>query len=121
MFKQPTIQEKSSSKFTPIPSSSGGFARGSSHKTPPLEVSQGPIALGVGFFVRNWNPCDDSRLSARSNAIEFYHHAFPPTVVADTDAMANVSLSHNMPYTFGKDMLYLVARSRCIQHLNELE
>lgn len=38
-FKQPIIQEKSSSKFTPSPSLSGGFAGVSCYQTPPREVS----------------------------------------------------------------------------------
>lgn len=45
-----------------------------------------------------WNLYNDSRLSVRSNDVEFFRHAFPPTAVSNMEIMVNVAISHNMPY-----------------------
>lgn len=75
----------------------------------------------MGPFVPKWNIYNESWLSICANTIEFARHAFPPVVVADMDAIANIAFSHNISYAIAQAMFYLVAGSRCIQRLGELE
>ena len=69
----------------------------------------------------SWDLRNDSRLSVRANALEFSRHAFPLAAVGDMDAMGSPALSHNMAYAAAQAMFYLVAGSRCIHSLGEME
>ena len=81
----------------------------------------GDSSTGYSVFVPSWDLCNDSRLSVRANALEFSRHALPPAVVGDMDAMSNPALVHNMAYAATQTMFYLVAGSRRVHALGEME
>lgn len=72
------------------------------------------------MYVSAWS-LHESRLSVRTNAVEFARHAFPLAIVVDMEAMGSSALSHNMSYAAAQTMFYLVAGARRIQLPNEME
>lgn len=106
--KVPKLFPVSDSNAPSRPSVPSGGVTGESSIKPPA-------------FVPSWNLHNDSRLSVRANAFEFSRHAFPPAVVSDMEAMGNPALAHNMAYAAAQAMFYLVAGSRRVHSLGEME
>ena len=64
----------------------------------PLGGVSGDSSAESPVFVPSCDLRNDSRLSVRNNALEFYRHAFPLASVGDMEAMGNPALAHNMAY-----------------------
>lgn len=81
----------------------------------------GEGSSGPSPFVPTWSLHNESCLSVHANAMEFARYAFPPAAVADMEAMVSPSLSHNITYVAAQAMFYLIAGTRHIQLLGEME
>lgn len=65
--------------LSPVPNWGGGVL----HQTPQSRGDPARNDPGSNVFVPSWSLRNDSRLSVRTDAIEFSCHAFPPVVVTD--------------------------------------